>query len=108
MQTDESDESLIDPSGEALLTLDDAIAHPMELDRRMAPIGDGESEAGISHLGQTITIWRHDGDDESTFGWVDAGKQNGEVLDSLEECLDDCRIALDNGLFNVPRHGGDS
>ena len=108
-QTDESDESLIDPSGEALLTLDYAIAHPMELDRKFAPIGEGEFEAGILHLGQTITIWRYDDDDESTFGWVGAGKQNGEVLDSLEECLDDCRIALGDDLRpTCPWHGGDS
>lgn len=83
---------------EALLTLDYAIAHPMELDRKLAPIGEGEYEADISHHGQTITIWRYDDYDESTYGWNGAGKQNGEVLDSLEECLDDCRKALGDGL----------
>jgi hypothetical protein len=82
---------------EVMLTLNDALAQPMKLDRRMTPVGDGESEADISHLGETITIWRHDGDDESTYGWVGAGKQNGEVLDYLEECLEDCRKALGGG-----------
>lgn len=82
----------------ALLTLDYAIAHPIELDRRMAPVGDGEFEAGVFHLGQTITIWRYDDDDEATYGWVGAGRQNGEVLDYLEECLEDCRKALGDDL----------
>jgi hypothetical protein len=43
--------------------------------RRLTPVGDGESEA-----------------------WNGAGKQNGEVLNSLEECLEDCRKGLSGGL----------
>ena len=76
---------------EVVQTLDYAIAHPTELDRELMSVGDGDFEAHVSHLGHIITIWRHDDDDESVYGWERAGKQNGEVLDSLEECLENCR-----------------
>lgn len=62
------------------------------------PIGGCESEAQVSHFGRAITIWRYDRHCESTYGWEGAGKQNGEVLDSLDECLEDCRKALGDGL----------
>jgi hypothetical protein len=75
-------------------TLDYAIGHPFELDRQLMPTGGCESEAHVSHLGHAITIWRYDRHCESTYGWEGAGKHNGEVLDSLEECLEDCRKAL--------------
>ena len=77
-----------------MLSLADAIADPLALDGELSPKGNGEFEAQVSHLGHTITIWRYDREGESTYGWDGAGKQNGEVLDSLEECLDDCRKAL--------------
>ena len=87
---------------EAMLTLDYATAHPIQLDRRLLPGGDGDFEAEVSYLGHIITIWRHDDDDESVYGWEGAGKQNGEVLDSLEECLDDCRKALGDKAAGRP------
>ena len=71
-------------------TLDYAIAHPVECDRELLPVGDGEYEAHVSYLGHTITIWRFDRDYESTYGWEGADTQNNEALDSLEECLEDC------------------
>ena len=77
-----------------VLRLDHAIAHPLELDRKLLPVGGGDFEADVLYLGHVITIWRYDRDCESTYGWDGAGKQNGEVLDSLEECLEDCRKAL--------------
>jgi hypothetical protein len=81
-----------------MLALDYAIAHPREFDGELSSKGNGEFEAEVSHFGCTITIWRYDRDGDSTYGWEGSGKQNGEVLDSLEECLEDCRKALGDGL----------
>lgn len=55
--------------------LRDAISDPFRACRKLAPVGDGESEA-----------------------WNGAGKQNGEVLDSRKECVEDCRKVLSDGL----------
>lgn len=77
-----------------MLTLGYAIANPLELDRRLLPIGGREFEAEVSHGGEIITIWRYDDVNESTYGWAGPCGQNEEVLDSLLECLEDCRAAL--------------
>jgi len=63
-----------------MLTLGYAIANPLELDRRLLPIGGREFEAEVSHGGEIITIWRYDDVNESTYGWAGPCGQNEEVL----------------------------